>query len=172
MNIRKKCDEVDPPKKAKTAFFTGDNRINKSSIDYLAQKLARTIETLTKQGVIYYGCGSVEGFDWLAVSAVLSAQKNNPLIKLILVLPSQNQDNRWNGADKQTFRAALENADKVVYMSERYAYDCIQKRNLHLIKHSGVCVAYVKLAAGDTAKIVGLARENGLKIVNLAEGSY
>ena len=64
----------------------------------------------------------------------------------------------------------MDNADKVVYVSERRSNSSMEKHNLHLINHSCTCVAYVKLIQGDAHRIANLAMNNGLKVINIAEG--
>ena len=168
-NGNKNNDEADKSKRDRTACFAGHRRINKSNIENLALRLDRVIEKLTKQGIIYFGCGGAEGFDQLAAYAVIKAKKINPSLKLIMILPSKNHDSRWSGMDRRTFQQIIKNADKVAFISERYNDGCVKKRNIHLVKHSSICVAYMKYPDSNTGQIVNYACENGLKIINLAD---
>jgi len=59
-------------------------------------------------------------------------------------------------------------ADKVVYTSERYERGCMQKRNQHLVDNSAVCVCYLNGLKSGTVYTVDYARQNGLRIINLA----
>ena len=67
-------------------------------------------------------------------------------------------------------RRLLEAADKVVCLAERYYDGAMAARNLHLVRHSGICVAYMTHRRSGTGMTVRLARERGLTVINLAEG--
>ena len=156
--------------KNKTAFFVGDDRINKSSLASLKQRLDKVIDNLIKKDIVFFGCGGVARFDQLAAYAILNARKSNPQVKFILILPYKHQYTVFHGTDSQTYRYLVDNADKVVYVSERQSTNCMEKHSLHLIKHSCVCVAYVKLVHGDASRVAYLAQQNGLRGINIAEG--
>jgi len=156
--------------KALTACFTGHRRIPKDDFPLIKQKLDVTVNMLIKNGIIFFGNGGACGFDHLAACAVLEARKHCPNIKLIMVLPCTDQDKRWIEPDKQAYRYLLDNADKTVYVSEiPYFSGCMEKRNLHLILHSSICVAYMKHGRSGTSQTVRMAKERGLKIINIAE---
>ena len=154
----------------RTACFTGHRQINEKDLPRLTQRLDETIAELIRQGVIYFGNGGCYGFDYIAALAVLKARKQNQDVKLIMVLPCFDQDERWSNADKQVFKHILEQADKIKYVSEKPYFDgCMAKRNLHLVENSGVCVAYMKHGRSGSSQTVRLARERGLTVINLAE---
>ena len=156
--------------KQQTCCFTGHRNVNEKDLPRLTQRLNETIEALIKQGVVFFGAGGAIGFDALASLAVLKYRKQYPAVKLIMVLPCINQDERWKESDRQAFKLLLENADKIKYVSERPYFDgCMEKRNMHLVQHSGVCVAYMKHGRSGTSQTVRLARERGLTVINLAE---
>ena len=188
IEARKSADETEIKNKNRTAFFAGHERINKSSLTNLALKLDKTIDTLIKRDIIFFGCIGFNAFDQLSAFAVLKAQKENPAIKLIMILPFEKQYSLFSGADSKTYRDILNSTNKVVYVSEKNVSGCIEKRNHHLIKHSsvhllrkcalraadffplpGICVAYMKYEQSGTGQIVKLSQENGLTIINLHE---
>ena len=164
-----KTDESIQKYKEQTAFFLGQGQINKSSMPFLVKRIENTVKHLIKQGIIYFGCGGTGLFDQLSGLAVLNARKDNPSIKLIMVLPCRSKESLFHGASTQSYKHLKENADKIIYTAERYAQGNLKKRDLHFINHSGVCVAYVKHINGDAGQILKLAKDNGLKIINLAE---
>jgi len=153
-----------------TACFTGHRNIAEKDLPHLTQKLDNTIAELIRQGVIYFGNGGAYGFDHLSAFAVLKVRKLNPAVKLIMVLPCLKQDERWKEPDKQALKQLLDSADKIKYVSERPYFDgCMEARNLHLVQHSGVCVAYLKNGRSGTSQTVRFAREHRLAVINLAE---
>jgi len=127
------------------------------------------IERLIGQDVVYFGCGGALGFDTLAGFAVLDFKEKHEAVKLVMVLPCHNQDEKWAQKDKAAYQKLIDAADKVVYVSERYFDGCMKKRNVHLVEHSDCCVAYLKREDSGTGQTVRLARERGLVVVNVAD---
>lgn len=149
--------------------FTGHRTIASAELPLLIRRLDETISELIKQGSAKFYSGGAIGFDILAAYAVLKQREQNPLIKLILVLPCKNQDEKWSVADKQMYQQLLNTADEVICLSERYYSGCMEARNRYLVEHSGVCVAYMKHSRSGTSQTVRLATENGLTVINIAQ---
>jgi uncharacterized phage-like protein YoqJ len=148
MNTDNNTKTVEINQKAKTAFFVGQDPINKSSIPNLARKLEKVIKAQIDKGIVYFGCGGASMFDQLGGLAVLNIRKDNPDVKLIMVLPCKVRESLYSGSSTQTYKQLKENADKVVYTSERQSHDNIKKRNLNFIKYSGLYLAYpIQLSA-------------------------
>ena len=154
-----------------TCCFTGHRDLPQAMQERTAlhDRLVGTLEYLISQGVIYFGSGGALGFDTLAAETVLELRRIYPQIRLILVLPCQNQDRRWKPEDKARYAALKQQADKVIYTSEAYFNGCMQVRNRHLVEHSGHCVCYCTRTTGGTAYTLRLARASGLPCINLAE---
>ncbi|MDR1705032.1 MAG: SLOG family protein, partial [Clostridiales bacterium] len=150
------------------ACFIGHELINRSIYTNLAKKLEKNVDSLIKQGIIYFGCGAFEGFDQLAGMTVLNARKSNPGIRLIIVLPCKQQDFLFSGANTRTYKDLIANADKVVYVTEKFSKNCVDKRNQHLINNSSICVTYMKHIQSNIGQTVRLAQESGLTVINLA----
>ena len=156
--------------KTATACFTGHRIIGKADLTRVQQGLDTTISSLIEKGILFYMSGAALGFDTLAAKSVLKAREHNPDVKLIMVLPCLNQDERWKEADKKVYRSLLTSADKVIYVSKQPYFDgCMEKRNSYLTEHSGVCVSYMKHGRSGTSQTVRMARECGLTVINLAE---
>ena len=156
----------------RTACFTGHRDIPESRVETLEKLLDKVIEQLYNKGVIFYGAGGSYGFDALAEKAVLRAKERHSDIKLILVLPCEDQDKYWNEKMKTEYADILSQADKIVYTSEFYTKGCMHKRNRHLVVNSGYCVAYMTENSGGTAYTVDYASKTGLIIVNLGRYFY
>jgi len=154
--------------KTSTCCFTGHRHIPFDEYNALDQRLEDEIEKLIRQGVRYFGAGGAQGFDTMAALAVLRLRILHPHIRLILVLPCKDQAKRWDRANKKIYNLILRDADKVVYVSRRYASGCFQERNRRLVDHSGVCLCYLANPGSGTAYTAHYARQNGLRVVNLA----
>lgn len=154
--------------KAKTCCFTGHRRLpgNQKEIE---KRLEEAILSLIQSGYLYFGAGGALGFDSLCAKTVLRLRQSYPKIKLILVLPCVSQANRWPATDRAVYRETIEQADKVVYISQEYTRDCMFKRNRHLVDYSSACICYQVKQTGGTAYTVEYARKHGLRIINLAE---
>ena len=154
--------------KSKTCCFTGHRKIPGDELPQIKTKLKNTIIELINNGVIYYGAGGALGFDTLAALTVLELKQQYPQIKLILVLPCNNQTRNWRQSDIELYEIIKSQADKVVYTSEHYYSGCMQKRNRHLVDNSCYCICYKTHDTGGTAYTVKYATEKQLNILYLA----
>ena len=155
--------------RAKTCCFTGHRDLSPANRGLIEQRLEQTLIRLIESGVIYYGSGGALGFDTLASLSVLKLKQQYPHIKLILVLPCYSQTRGWKEDDIRVYEEIKHAADKVVYTSKDYSPDCMQKRNRHLVDHSGICVAFLQKTSGGTKYMWNYACRSGLTVINLAE---
>ena len=158
-------------KRAETACFTG-HRIMKMASGEVRSRLSELLDMLIAKGVIYYGCGGALGFDTLAAEVVIEKKRVNPKVKLILVLPCQNQDAKWLPEQRARYSYIKTQADKIVYTSDTYYDGCMLKRNRHLVNNSGICVSLLERNSGGTYYTVRYAMENNLKIYNIMDKRY
>lgn len=154
--------------KNQTCCFTGHRYIAPQDIEAVYKTTKEVISMLASKGVKYFGTGGALGFDTIAAQAVLSVKNIYPEIKLILVLPCENQIKYWKQTDIDVYYDILAKADKVKYLSKRYYDGCMQKRNHHLVDCSSYCVCYLKKHTGGTAYTVSYAKSNNLKIINVS----
>ncbi len=154
--------------KEKTCCFTGHRKIPDYEYNALKLKLKDILINLIERGVIYFGAGGALGFDTLAAETVLELKKKYPIIKLILVLPCENQTYNWSIKDIKIYNDIKSRCDKYVYVSKNYTRDCMFKRNRHLVYNSSICVCYKTKNSGGTACTVRYAEEKNLEIINVA----
>ena len=155
--------------RAKTCCFTGHRSLSHEEKLKVAVRLRKIIEKQIKAGVVFYGAGGALGFDTLAAQVVLDMKKEYPQLRLILVLPCEDQTRGWRSEDIAVYEDIKRRSDKVVYVSRAYTPVCMQRRNRHLVDHSGTCICYLTRSAGGTAYTVDYAQKKGLRIINLAE---
>ncbi len=153
----------------KTCCFTGHRELP-TGWDRLKLmiRLETTIVTQIEKGIRFFGAGGARGFDALAARTVLRLKKKYPDIKLILVLPCLTQTRGWPAGDVKEYERIKNQADKVTYTSWEYTKGCMFKRNRHLVDHSSVCICYKTRDSGGTAYTVNYAKEQGLKVINIA----
>ena len=155
--------------RAQTCCFTGHRDIPQDQEQEIRRRLEGVLRCFIEKGIRYFGSGGARGFDLMAADVVLQLKKEFPHIRLIMVLPCRDQTRGWRGEDIRYYESILAQADKVVYIQEKYSPDCMQKRNRHLVDYSFVCVAYCTRDTGGTANTIRYARQKGLKIIHLAD---
>lgn len=155
----------------KTCCFTGHRQIPREKRRELEAELDQVIRMLVENGVRYFGAGGALGFDTMAAEAVLKLKKEYAWIRLILVLPCQDQTRGWTEEQVKTYQFIRERADKVVCLTQTYAPGCMQARNRHLINHSGICVAYCTRTQGGSAYTVNYAKAQNIPVIFLGEGA-
>ena len=153
--------------RAQTCCFTGHRDIPQDEKQEIKRQLERILRSLIGKGIRYFGSGGARGFDLMAADVVLQLKKEFPHIRLIMVLPCRDQTRGWKGEDIRHYERILTQADKVVYLQEKYSPGCMQKRNRHLVNHSSVCVAYCTRNTGGTAYTLRYACKKGVRIVLL-----
>ena len=155
--------------RAKTCCFTGHRSLSGEEKLKAAVRLREIIAEQIKAGIVLYGAGGALGFDTLAAQTVLDMKKEHPQLRLILVLPCEDQTRGWRSEDIAVYEDIKRRSDKVVYVSRAYTPVCMQRRNRHLVDHRGTCICYLTRIYGGTAYTVDYARRKGLRIINLAE---
>ncbi len=154
--------------RAKTCCFTGHRSLSSEEKLRATVRLRRVIEEQIKAGIVFYGAGGARGFDALAAQTVLDMKKEYPQLRLILVLPCEDQTRRWCSEDIAVYEDIMRRSDKVVYVSREYTPDCMHRRNRHLVDQSGTCICYLTRSSGGTAYTVDCARKKGLHVINIA----
>lgn len=149
--------------------FTGHRVIPTGKAEELRRRVKDGILYLCENmNITTYYAGGALGFDTLAAEAVIEYRKERPNIRLVIVMPCRDQSARWNMADKLRYERIKNAANEVICLSEQYHRDCMLERNRYLIDHSRVCICYLTKQTGGTAYTVKYARENGLRIFNIA----
>ena len=154
--------------RAKTCCFSGHRSMSSEEKLKVAVRLREIIVEQIEAGVVFYGAGGARGFDSLAAQTVLDMKKEYPQLRLILVLPCEDQTRGWRSEDIAVYEDIKRRSDKVVYVSREYTPDCMHKRNRHLVDHSGTCICYLTRSSGGTAYTVDYARRKGLHVINIA----
>ena len=153
--------------RTQTCCFTGHRDIRPEKYPEIQKRLAEEIENLIRQGVTIFQCGGALGFDTLAALAVLEAKRRHPGVLLALALPHKDQEKYWREKDKKIYNHIRQEADAVVYVSEKYFPGCLQKRNRFMVDRSCVCVCYLAKSADGTAYTVNYAERCGLRVVRM-----
>ena len=153
--------------RAKTVCFTGHRHIPENELPIINERLRETVIELIERGYRFFGAGGALGFDTLAALTVLELRAAYPQIRLILVLPCKDQTLKWSCEDVLVYNGILRQADKVVYLHERYTDGCMHERNRYLVDNSSVCVCYLRRESSGTAYTVTYAGKCGCDTVDI-----
>lgn len=150
------------------ACFTGHRTLTREIIEKAVASIETQITALAARGVVHYYAGGAIGFDMAAAVTVLNMKwQFLPQLTLTLALPCHDHTAKWSLTDRKLFERILSFADQVVYVSDRYTPGCMQKRNIYMVDHSCVCLAYLTDARGGTYNTVRYAERRGVPIVHL-----
>lgn len=104
---------------------------------------------------------------------VLDLKQDYRQIKLMLILPFQNQyehESGWSKEEIEEYHRLQKEAAEVIILSEHYSRGIYFRRNRRLVDASSVCVAYLIKPTGGTAYTVKYANKQGLQVINLFAG--
>ena len=153
---------------SKICCFTGHREMSVLPPEEIDAKLTnKLIDLIENEGFTDFRAGGARGFDSFAAMVVLKLKKKYPHIKLHLILPCKGQENRFSPIEKQIYSFALENADSVTYIQERYSEGVMFVRNRALVDGSDLCIAYLEKLRGGTYQTVNYARKQGVKTINV-----
>jgi len=108
------------------------------------------------------------GFDTLCAKVVLESKKENPSVKLILILPCKEQTRSWKKKDILCYDEIIACADEVIYICETYEKGCMLRRNRALVDRSDTCICYLNQKSGGTYYTVCYALREEVEVRNIA----
>lgn len=149
--------------------FTGHRVISPENSVQVMKELSQVLQQCYDDGYRIFYAGGALGFDTLAEKAVIEFREDHPDVKLIIVIPCENQANNWKRSDKAEYMQLIDKADEVICLSKFYYNGCMQVRNRHMVNNSSLCVAYLTKNGGGSAYTVDYARKCGLQIINIAD---
>ena len=147
--------------------FTGHRSIAESHRGAISGLISRAVEYAYSEGCREFLSGGAIGFDTLAAREVIRFRISHPDVRLVMVLPCVNQDERWSESQRDAYGYLLRNADETVYVSEAYTPTCMKERNAYLAEHADMLVAYVGKSASGAAQTVRMAERLNKRIYNL-----
>lgn len=132
----------------------------------LKETLAAQISALAERGVTDFLSGMALGADLWCAQIVLDLRKKNPALNLHCVLPCQGQERKWTASAQEDYHSILAQADRVIYVGQKYTQDCMLERNRYLVEHSSVLLAvYNGSYRSGTGMTVRYAQKLGREII-------
>ncbi len=147
---------------------------SKEDMEKLKVKLWKEIEKEIEDGVRTFYFGACYGFDLLCADIVLRRkhviQFHNPQkIRLIAVVPFEEQAKNWKESDREIYYDTLAQCDDVITLNTRYKQGCYHERNRYMVDRSNKLICYYDGGFGGTAYTVNYAEKQNLEITNLYE---
>ena len=150
-------------------FFTGHRKIRTDALAHITDAAEEEIRKLAYEGFDVFLCGGACGFDLFAANAALRVKKEFPALRLVMVLPCPDQTKGWTDTDRRLHDAICARGE-VVCISTAYDDRCMKKRNLFLVDHASVGIAYYTGAfRTGTGQTVRYAEKQGIPVINLAD---
>jgi len=148
------------------SLLFGENEQSVEGILIKAMLLTEIIDRASKGYDTFY-CGAARGSDILFGEQVLWVKTTMyPAIRLICVVPHQEQARGWSETWRERYSDLLEHASDEVLISARYTRDCYHRRNRYMVDHADVLLAvYNGSHTGGTAYTVTYARKAAREIV-------
>ncbi|MDD3230731.1 MAG: SLOG family protein [Oscillospiraceae bacterium] len=160
----------------KTVCFTG-HRTEKlpqgDGLVLLRKRLANEIERALQDGYDTFLFGGAYGFDLMAAEEVLKKKtlielQNPRQIRLIAVIPFEEQAARFSVADHELYYEIMPKCDEVITLNTHYHNQCYAQRNQYMVDHSNrVICCWNRQSVSGTAQTVRMAERQNLEIINL-----
>lgn len=147
--------------------FTGHRKIEYSRIAPLEELLGRAVDYAYSQGCRSFYCGGAIGFDTMAAKAVLEKRIFHRDIRLIIVMPCEEQTLGWSDRNKDIYDYILSEADECICISKEYTKSCMRERNLYLAERCDMLVAYVGRNNSGSSQTLRFAESLGKTVYNL-----
>jgi Uncharacterized protein conserved in bacteria len=93
-------------------------------------------------------------------------------IKLVAVVPFEEQAARWNEQDRNKYFNILPKCDDVITLNKQYKAGCYHERNRYMVDNSSKLICYYNGSAGGTGYTVEYAEKQSIQIVNLCTNFY
>ena len=154
--------------KSQSVAFTGHRNIEGNKRLELRVAVDNALIELHQSGYRNFINGMAMGFDLLAASAVIALKRRFSDVKLIAVVPYRNQSEKFSEYEQKRYQYALQNADEVIVLREKYSNGCLLRRNDYMLAHaSGLIAYYDGKPKGGTFYTIRKASESSMPIINL-----
>lgn len=147
---------------------------SKEKLENLKLGIRQEVDKAIEAGVNIFYFGACYGFDLLCAEVVLNRKNvikiaNPQIIKLIAIVPYEEQAKNWNEENREIYYNTLTKCDEVVTLNTKYRQGCYYERNRYMVDRSSKMICYYDGGKGGTAYTVKYAEQNNLHIKNLFE---
>lgn len=131
----------------------------------MKEDLYNKIESSIIKGYNTFYSGMALVFDMICVETLLELKKKYKHIKIIGVLPCNNQDCKWPEKEQKRYRKLLEKLDYIWCKYNEYiGAECMFERNRFMVDNSSKMIALYNGQNGGTKSTIDYAKKQGLNI--------
>ncbi len=123
-------------------------------------------------GITTFLTGMAEGFDMIAGETIAELKIEYPYIKLIAVIPCENQEIKWSRQQQLRYKNLLIKCDNQIVLNKYYTPTCMNERNKYMVMHASICIACYDGKPSGTENTLRFAKENGLKVRLINPNDY
>ncbi len=167
------CVTGNRPQKLPFIKFGDFNDVN--YMEYI-ESVYYQIEQKIKMGYNYFISGGALGVDLDFAQAVIDYRDGKlgeqQDIKLEIAVPCDNQTRGWKKKDVERYNKVLSLADEAVFVSHKYTFDCMQKRNEYMVDKADLVLAFWNgEKSGGTYNTICYAKKTNkqIEITNLKD---
>lgn len=153
---------------SRACCFTGHRELpplGSEPYNELMRALQAAVADAIALGCTHFLAGGATGFDMLAAELILLKRRNNPSLELTVCVPYLGHDSAFSAMDRYRFKKLKEQADRVLFLSDRYTPGCFWQRNRYMVEHADVCIAYVRRKPSGSAQTMRMAEKRGLRLL-------
>lgn len=133
----------------------------------LKHRILDAVETAYGDGFRHFLCGMAMGCDLYFCECVLALRSRHPDVTVEAVIPCPTQADGWPEEECLRYWALVAACNYETVVSERYAPDCMQRRNRYLVDHASLLIAAFDGSPGGTQYTLQYAMRRGVNIVDL-----
>ena len=116
------------------------------------------------QGYHNFIVGMALGIDMM-VAELLIELKNEYNIFIKAAIPCKNQEIKWNMLQQKRYKNILEKCDNIVFVSDNYSINCMQRRNEYMVDNSNMLIAVWNGKPSGTENTIKYANQKGVDII-------
>ena len=135
----------------------------------IRRRLSAAVEDLLERGVYHFVQGLTSDFDVLSAQTLLQLKEKHPQLKLEIMMPCRDYQNRWSNSMRPACEEILSQCDETVYMFESLRRGDLHKYNSEMINRCRYCLCRLTRISGTTCEMVRYARKTGRVVINISE---
>ena len=105
--------------------------------------LHQEIENQIQTGCFYFISGMNWGIELIGAEMVMKLRTKYPSVKLICVIPFEEQAAKWNEENRNRYFEVLEHADEMKLICMRYSEDSYDLRDDYILQKSNRIIAVI-----------------------------
>ncbi len=128
--------------KAETACLTGHRprslpwgyEESKESCKKFKEKCKEVFSGAIRYVINTFLTGMAEGFDMIGAEILIELRKTHYHIKIVAVVPCLGQELKWKPQQQKRYHHILEQCDDKIILCKHYTANCMNERNLYMLK--------------------------------------